>query len=163
MLVCIDTSLLILTVQARNTAGNDPLMKAAAAYERWLSAGNHSALIPTPVVAEFLTSRDKSRRKNTLQHLQSYAEIGSSDLRAATLAGEIRYLFAAEHGLPKGQNNQILTVDIMIAAIAIVNNATHLITHNIRDFRRILECRSNEDIELCGVEEGPPGQSSLFG
>ena len=48
---------------------------------------------------------------------------------------------------------------MMIAAIAIVNRASLIVTNDTSDFEQITE---NHDVSIRDVEEGPPGQSELF-
>jgi hypothetical protein len=52
---------------------------------------------------------------------------------------------------------------MMIAAIAMVNRASHIITHDLNDFEQIVSGFEGFDIQVRGVAEGPPGQGHLFG
>lgn len=162
MLVCLDTSLLILTQQSKPTPGQEKLFEAAKAYERWLDEADCGVLIPTPVVSEFLCSRDAKTRRRTLTSLQRVADLSEFDLRAAELAARLRLNYHEKHGLPKGLDRQVLTVDMMIAAIAIVNRASHIITHDTGDFQQITADFEGFDIRIRGVDEGPPGQGKLL-
>ena len=162
MLVCVDTSLLILTQQSKPTPGQEALFEAATAYETWLGETDCGVLIPTPVVSEFLSSRDAKIRRRILSSLQSFADLGNFDLRAAELAGQLRLHYAEQHGLPSGLERQVLTVDMMIAAIALVNRASHIITHDTDDFERIVAGIEDVNISVRGVADGPPGQGHLF-
>lgn len=161
MLVCLDTSLLILTQQTRPSPGQEDLYKQAQAYEEWLSEGDAGILIPTPVIAEYLCSRDASERRQVIASLQRYADIGDFDLRAAELAARIRLSYQEKFGLPKGWARQGLSIDMMIAAIAIVNRASHIVTHDIEDFEKILSVVEFK-VHIRGVLQGPPGQGKLL-
>lgn len=163
MLVCVDTSLLILAQQSKPNPGQEKLFQAAKSYEAWLDETDCGVLIPTPVVSEFLSSRDAEIRRRVLTSLQSFANLADFDLRAAELAAGLRLRYAQSHGLPRGLDRQVLTVDMMIAAIAMVNRASHIITHDTNDFERIIEGFEGFNIAIRGVEDGPPGQSHLFG
>ena len=163
MLVCVDTSLLILTQQSAPKSGQKTLFEAARAYETWLSETDCGVLIPTPVVSEFLSSRDAKIRRQVLKSLQTFADVADFDLRAAELAARLRLRYAEKHGLPRGLDRQVLTVDMMITAIALVNRASHIITHDKADFERIVTGLDDFKISIRGVKEGPPGQGSLFG
>lgn len=46
----------------------------------------------------------------------------------------------------------------MIAAIAITNRATHIVTHDIDDFRKLTV---DHDVEIRAIKPGPPGQQEL--
>lgn len=163
MLICLDTSLLILTQQQNPSPGHKNLFEAARAYEEWLAETDWGVLIPTPVISEFLTSRDAKTRREVLTTLQTFAQIAELDLRAAEFAARLRFTYYEKYGLPKNKNNrQVLTVDMMIAAIAMVNRASIIITHDIDDFERIVDGFEDFNISIRGVAEGPPGQGKLL-
>ena len=162
MLVCLDTSLLILTQLDSPPPNQEKLFAAAKAYQSWLPETDWGILLPTPVIAEFLSSRDAAVRHKVLRDLQAYTHVADFDLRAAELAARLRLRYAEEYGLPKGADRQVLTVDMMIAAIAMVNRASHMITHDRRDFERIISLLDDFDIAVRSIDDGPPGQGSLF-
>lgn len=91
MLVCVDTSLLILTQQRKPAPGKDELFQAAKAYEKWLSETDFGVLIPTPVISEFLSSRDAKVRRRVLKSLQTFADVADFDLRAGEQRMAYRY------------------------------------------------------------------------
>ena len=77
------------------------------------------------------------------------------------LAARLRFHYAQKYGLPKGLDRQVLTVDMMIAATALVNHASHIITHDTDDFQRIVSSVDELNIAIRSVKEGPPGQGNL--
>lgn len=162
MLVCLDTSLLVITQQEQANPGQEKLYQSAQAYEKWLDETDCGVLIPTPVISEFLSSRDAKIRRGVLTSLQIFADVAEFDLRAAELAARLRCAYYEEHGLPKGLDRQVLTVDMMIAAIAMVNRASHIITHDTDDFEKIVALVDTFHVTVRGVAAGPPGQGKLL-
>jgi len=47
---------------------------------------------------------------------------------------------------------------MMIAAVAVVNRASYIVTDDISDFEKIT---TDYDVNVCGIEPGPPGQHEL--
>lgn len=158
MIVCLDTCFLIYAMQEKPVVEEIELHDHAQQYLKWLSREEIPVMLPTPVISEFLTGSKRPARLEILQALARLADVYDFDLRAATLASELRSEYWARHKLPKGLKRQVLTVDMMIAATAIVNNATMLITHDVGDFERVLDGR----LLVRGIEAGPPGQTVLL-
>jgi predicted nucleic acid-binding protein len=159
LIVCIDTSLLIYALQENpSTAAEGELLRRSKEYMEWLEDKNVPVMLPTPVISEFLTGRDRTVRLDVLTALSDFAVVCDFDLRAAILASELRSEYWLKHKLPKGVKRQIVTVDMMIVATAIVNGAALIVTHNLTDFKNI----AGERIEIRSIEEGPPGQGRLF-
>lgn len=162
MLAALYTSLLIYIQQDSPPPGQEKLHEAAQSYARWFRDTEWNILIPTPVIAEFLSSRDRTKRQKVLKAFQDFADIQPFDLRASDLAGQIRLDYIDEHGLPdRGDpRRHMVTVDMMIAAVAIVNRASLIVTHDVDDFEEITA--DFERIEVRDVLEPPPGQGKLF-
>lgn len=161
MIICVDTCLLILAHQPEPVAGQSHLYENAKSYVEWMKNEDSQILLPTPVIAEFLTSRDAEERAMILRDMQVFAQVQDFDLRAAELTGAIRLKYHDAFGLPENQQRQVVTIDMMITAIAIVNGASHLITHDVDDFERIVELSGGE-LRVRAINEGPPGQARLL-
>lgn len=104
--------------------------------------------------------KDRKRRQQILKTYQDFADIHPFELRASELAGRIRLDYHLDEGLPEKDSDerQTLTVDMMIAAVAIVNGASHIITDDVDDFEAIT---ADYDIEVFSIAEPPPGQGDL--
>ncbi|MFB6352389.1 MAG: type II toxin-antitoxin system VapC family toxin [Bradymonadaceae bacterium] len=155
--MCVDTTLLIFTQQTEPPDGQQEVWEAAQAYEKWIRESAFGVLVPTPVVSEFLTG-DVGEANSVMTTLREFADITPFDLRAAELAGELRRSYWQRIGLPGGREGQQLTVDMMIAATAIVNGSKYIVTHDTSDFDKIT---ADFDVEVRGIEPGPPGQQKL--
>ncbi|MFB6262274.1 MAG: type II toxin-antitoxin system VapC family toxin, partial [Bradymonadaceae bacterium] len=157
MLVCVDTSVLILTQQTEPNEDQDRLWDAARAYEQWMRESDTGVLLPTPVISEFLTG-DPGDTRDIVSRFQSFGEVADFDLRAAELTGELRHSYSEDHELGSGLERDALTVDMMISAIAIVNRASYIVTHDTSDFREITD---GYETDICGLTDPPPGQQKL--
>ncbi len=111
--------------------------RSQAVKERLQATNADDLAVCSVVKAELFYGAMRSNNpQRTLNNQQQFLNLFTSlpfDDDAALIYGRIRASLAAQ-GTPVGSN------DLQIAAIAISNNLT-LVTHNTREFSRILELR----------------------
>ena len=131
-MICFDTHVLIWGVQGRAKAGQEHLIEKAKRYIRHLDQHNEQIMIPAPVVGEYLVhfnGDDLAKQKDIIQR---NFFVPSLDIHAAAIQAEIegdkalRKRIQAEDGLDRQQ----LRVDSQIIAIALVNKAEKIISHD---------------------------------
>ena len=157
-MICLDTMILIWGLQKRADPNSQHLIERTQRYLKHLDEENESIMIPSPVITEYLQGFDSPGRARQLANLQNLFFIPSFDLPSAALAAELLDKAGIKNVRQSStENRQALKVDVQIAAIAIVHGATHLVTHNIKDYETIVGGRIQ-------VTEVPniPEQNGLF-
>lgn len=133
MLYLLDTNVCVMYLNGRS----------AAVRERLLATRPEEMAVCSVVKSELFYGAFRSNNpKRTLERQQAFLSRFVSlpfEDEAALLAGQIRAALASA-GTPIG------SYDLQIAAIALSNNLT-LVTHNIREFRRVDQLKI-EDWEI---------------
>jgi len=130
--ICFDTHVLIWAVQGEAKTGQEHLVERAKKYIRHLTQQNEQVMIPAPVVGEYLVhfnGDDLAKQKDLIQR---NFFVPSLDIHAAAMQAEIEgdrnilKRIQADHGLGR----QELRVDSQIIAVALVNRAEKIISHD---------------------------------
>lgn len=157
-MICLDTMVLIWGLQKSAGPNSQHLIERTQRYLKYLDKENESIMIPSPVIAEYLQGFDSPGRAGQLANLQKLFFIPSFDLPSAALAAELTDKAGMKNVRQNSsESRQALKVDVQIAAIAIVHGATHLVTHNIKDYEAIVGSRIRV-IEVPNI----PEQKGLF-
>lgn len=131
-MICFDTHVLIWGVQGKAKTGQEPLVERARKYIRHLDQSNERVMIPAPVVGEYLVGINGNELATQKELIQRYFFVPSLDFHAAAIQAEIEVdrdlikRLQAQSGLDRQQ----LRVDSQIIAIALVNQAEKIISHD---------------------------------
>jgi len=126
-MICFDTMVVIWAVQETPVPEELEFRKRTVAYLQSLSEKKEDILIPTPVVHEFLVGIPPDKHSDYMAAMEQEFVVGVFDLPAARLAAEIEY--GADK--PTRRDDRVrLRVDAQILAIAIVQGASVVITHD---------------------------------
>ena len=132
MLVCFDTNILIWGIRGIATSGQEHMVIRAKKYMLHLSNNNIKVLLPTPVIAEYLTRYDAESRKQQIEFLQERFRIAPFDLPAASMAAAIQNRRNLISGLKEefGGNRGSIKTDCQIIAVATVAGADTIVSHD---------------------------------
>ena len=136
-MICLDTQVLIWGVQGQATPNAQEMVKRTANHIAHLEAQNARVIIPAPVVTEYLQGFEVEEQPRQLTTLQKNFVIPAFDIAAAALTAKLMRERQKEVSRQSNETRQSLKVDFMIAAIAIQQGATTLVTHNTGDFKGI--------------------------
>jgi len=168
-MICLDTAIVIWAIQGIEDPQRPDMPLRARRFIENLSEAGVRIMIPSPVVHEFLTGLPTEVKSETIEVLSKMFYIPSFDLSSAVLAAELD----ANRGEMKeiksdyGLMRQQIKVDTQIIAIAIMHQATEIVTDDVDHFTRIAKGR----IKVSGLPEIPlqgdlhlnlnPGDDSL--
>ena len=131
-MICFDTHVLIWGVQEKGKAGQQHLVERAKRYIHHLDQQNERIMIPAPVVGEYLVGFNGEALAKQKNLIQRYFFVPSLDFHAAAIQAEIEgdrdLLKRIQAG--NGLDRQQLRVDSQIIAIALINKAKKIISHD---------------------------------
>jgi predicted nucleic acid-binding protein len=132
MIVCFDTMMMIWGVRGESTTGQEDLIHRAKSYIKFLSDHGHQILLPTPVIAEYLTPFDEEDRLKQLKIIQESYRVAPFDLYAAFIAASIQSRRELLKGIQTdyGKSRTEIKTDCFIVAIAKARRADKLISHD---------------------------------
>ncbi|MBN2580250.1 MAG: type II toxin-antitoxin system VapC family toxin [Pirellulales bacterium] len=124
--------MMIWGVRGESTTGQEDLIHRAKTYIRFLSDKGHSILLPTPVIAEYLTPFNEENRQKQLKIIQESFRIAPFDLYAAFIAAGIQSRKDLLKGIQSdyGKSRTEIKTDCFIVAIAKACRVDKLISHD---------------------------------
>jgi len=131
-MICFDTHVLIWGVQGVARNGQEHLVAKAKQYIRHLDAKHERIMVPAPVVGEYLIGFDDKDRDAQQELLQRLFFVPALDMHAATVQAKIEGNKELLRELRDrfGLDRQQIRIDAQILAVAIVNNADRVISHD---------------------------------
>jgi predicted nucleic acid-binding protein len=163
--ICMDTSPLIWGIRGDATRTQEHMIPRARAFIDHLSEHKYAIMVPSPVIAEYFVGATATQIHEA-ELLRRGFEHPSLDEASAMLAvtlqrgGKLDEIHE-EYGLPK----QSIKIDAFIIAIAILNGAEKIITHDVDGFTKLAGGRiAIEDIPdlpkqgLMGFPEDSPAE-----
>ena len=130
-MVCLDTMVVLWGIQSYADEGQKGMISRTKSYLKALSEKGESVMIPTPVVSECLVGLSEDQMNAQRALIEGRFFIPAFDLSAAVEAAR---LLSNKHAFDlarsKGAKREQLKVDAQIAAIAIVNGAEKIISHD---------------------------------
>ena len=108
-----------------------------------LQESGKKVLVPAPVVLEYLAGVPQNRRKAHQELFNKLFLVPALDLAAASLAADLQNAPAVQEAIRADDSliDSRLSTDASIVAIALVNNATHIITSNVETLRLVAQGR----------------------
>lgn len=170
-MVSLDTNILIEAARIPSIQ-NQGIVYGALNVIRGLIERQEDLIIPIPVMFEFLCSQDRLLRDTILKSFMDYGAVAPMDERSAILAANVHSVLRdSGYNIPRLENisrsdsQEIVKVDMMIAAISVVEGATAIYTRNVRDFEPISSALSTLGYSLLVMdiqECSEPVQGNLF-
>lgn len=151
----IDTSVLILGMQnlAGQVVGADPVKsERAAEYLLNASEAENPPIIPALVVSEFFVKVAEADQAAVIRFMNSRFSIAPYDIGASMHSARLLRENLAERERHGGR--VCAKVDAMIAAIALANGATRIVTYNPAHFQVVAD--RLEVVEPPEVEKAQP-------
>jgi predicted nucleic acid-binding protein len=131
-MICFDTQVVIWSVQRKARPGQEALVLRAAKYIRYLEEQGERVMVPAPVAGEYLigfNGQDRAAQQSLIQRL---FYVPAFDMPAAVMQAEIESDKKLLLEMKKEFNldRQQLRTDAQILAVAIVNKADKIISHD---------------------------------
>lgn len=157
-MICIDTSVLVSLVTKAPSPKNQNQVRNARAWLAECHRKKEPFLLSAVVYAEFLHAHNEtavSQRESYIEAISEQLGIYAFDGICASFAAELQVDFYKRFGRPDTRYKRaVLKADAMIAATAIVHNASKIVTHDLKDFRRLVDGQ-------IAVEDAVPEQVTL--
>ena len=130
-MVCFDTMVVLWGIQSYAGDSQHPMINRTKRYLRELSEEGKSIMIPAPVVFECLTSLSDEEMRVQQMLMESSFFIPAFDMAASVEAARLMgNKEAVDRAKNIGAKRENLKVDAQIAAIAILNGAEKIISHD---------------------------------
>ena len=134
-MIAFDSQTLMFGVQASGHQGREGLAERARKYIRHLDEQGELVMVPAPALAEYLAGFPVEEHEAQLRVIQKRFIVPALDVGAARIAGEllanrphIKNLRATDY---KGERQRV-SVDALVLAVAIANNAVKIISNDKR-------------------------------
>ncbi len=133
-MICFDTMTIIWGVQGVAKETQSHMVPRTKRYIEYLAEKNEKVMIPAPALTEYLVYFDREERKDQRQIIERNFIVPSFDIAAvevaAALLGNTKVIQEMRR---KGQYDKIrVSIDAQIIAVAIVNQAEKIISHDPR-------------------------------
>lgn len=129
MMICFDTPAVIWGVRGVASPGQEGMISRTKKYIKYLEPKKEKIMIPAPALAEYLMGCETpQQRAAEAAEIERHFMVPAFDARAAHKAGEIYNKDLEKAIRASGGCHQCLRTDIMIIAVAIVNNADKIVT-----------------------------------
>lgn len=130
-MVCLDTHVIIWGIKGEASQGQEAMVQRAKSYIRHQDEQGIDLMVPAPVVAEAMIRGDVDQLRAIRAIIERSFFIAAFDSPAAFLAAELERGHGAaklreEGGVPRNH----IRIDAQIAAIAIVQNAEAIVSHD---------------------------------
>lgn len=130
-MVCLDTHVIIWGIKGEASQGQEAMVQRAKSYIRHQDEQGIDLMVPAPVVAEAMIRGDVDQLRAIRTIIERSFFIAAFDSPAAFLAAELERGHGAaklreEGGVPRNH----IRIDAQIAAIAIVQNAEAIVSHD---------------------------------
>ena len=130
-MVCLDTHVIIWGIKEEATQGQEEMVQRAKSYIRHQDEQGIDIMVPAPVVAEAMIRGDIDQLRTIRTIIEGSFFIAAFDSPAAFLAAELERGRGAAKLLEEGEvPRSHIRIDAQIAAIAIVQNAKEIISHD---------------------------------
>ncbi len=142
-MICFDTQPLIWGVQGYATPGQESMIGRTRKYIESLDAKQVRVMVPSPAVFEYLIGFTPEEQKVQRGIIERQFFVPAVDLPAAELAAELMSdteemkRLAGQYGLRR----QMLRVDALIVAVAIIQRADAVVTDDVAHFPRLAQGR----------------------
>jgi predicted nucleic acid-binding protein len=131
LMVCFDTAILIWGVQGVSRPNQVGMIERTRRYIEVLREEKTRIMVPSPAVGEYLLGFEtEAERRRQAELFQQHFIVPGLDLQAAALAADLERDAAGDLRGVEVPERQRLRVDAQILAIAIVNGATVVISHD---------------------------------
>jgi predicted nucleic acid-binding protein len=153
----LDTNVLIHS--SRPLRDTHPLAHPARELVRSLKAEakNQRIIVPSVVIAEYLTGIPSEKRTKVLSEMQNWIHIAPFDMKGAAIAADLmqEVLKLRKSGDPEisSVNRQCLKADVEVMATSIAHGAKVLYTTEVEKFAKIVGGK----ISIKSIEEPPQG------
>jgi len=133
-MICFDTSPIIWGVQGVARRGQDEMVDRTKRYIEYLTEEKKRIMIPTPALTEYLVHFDPKEQKEQKRVIESNFIVPAFDIPAVEVAAELLGDTEAIREMrDTGEYDKIrVSIDAQIIAIAIVNQAEKIISHDPR-------------------------------
>jgi predicted nucleic acid-binding protein len=151
-MIAIDTCVVLWGVRGVPDTQGRPMGDRCALLLDHCDQSQTPVLIPLPVLIESMVTLDDAKHADFVLLLKEDFEVRDLDEKAAMIAVRMERRRRATGIQSTGytEPKQAIKVDVLIAAIAIANGATHLYTNNVSDFQKIA---TGEAIQVCELPE----------
>lgn len=130
-MVCLDTHVIIWGIKEEATQGQEEMVQRAKSYIRHQDEQDVELMVPAPVIAEAMIRGDVDQLRTIQTTLERSFFIAAFDSPAAFLAAELERGSGATKLLEEGKApRRHIRIDAQIAAIAIVQKAEVIISHD---------------------------------
>ena len=130
-MVCLDTHVIIWGIKEEATQGQEEMVQRAKSYIRHQDEQDVELMVPAPVIAEAMIRGDVDQLRTIQTTLERSFFIAAFDSPAAFLAAELERGSGAAKLLEEGKApRRHIRIDAQIAAIAIVQKAEVIISHD---------------------------------
>ena len=151
-MICLDTHVVIWGLKGEATSGQEGMIHRTKQFIKHQFEEGNDLMIPAPVVSEVLIRGTTSQLQAVRDLMERSFFIPSFDMPAAYLAAELERSREAVELIDSGQApREHIRVDTQIAAIAIIQNAEMIVSHDPY-MRRIVHSRINV-IEVPDIPE----------
>lgn len=162
-MICLDTTVLIRGVQHYSTLkkgaslsgvneDEQARIERAGIFLERAQADKIPLMLPTPVIAEYLTGLSEEAAMQQLGELEDLGSIYPLDAAAALMTANLFRRYRERHGqrITRGEKPRIKT-DAMILSIAIVHGASSIYTHDAGDFEALCIGRDAQNVKISEV------------
>ena len=130
-MVCLDTHVIIWGIKGEASQGQEEMVQRAKSYIRHQEEQDVDLMVPAPVVAEAMIRGDVDQLRTIRTIVERSFFIAAFDSPAAFLAAELERGRGAAKLLEEGKAPRgHIRIDAQIAAIAIVQNAEAIVSHD---------------------------------
>ena len=130
-MICLDTHVLIWGIKEEASQGQEEMVQRAKSYIRHQDEQGIDLMVPAPVVAEAMIRGDVDQLRTIRTIIERSFFIAAFDSPAAFLAAELERGRGVAKLLEEGKAPRShIRIDAQIAAIAIVQNAEEIISHD---------------------------------
>ena len=131
-MICFDTMTIIWGVQGAAKESQSDMVNRTKRYIQHLAEKNEKIMIPTPALTEYLVGFPPEEQINQRQVIERNFIVPSFDIAAVGVAAELLgNIEVIQEMRKKGEYDKIrVSIDAQIIAIAIVNQAEKIISHD---------------------------------
>ena len=131
-MICFDTSPIIWGVQGVSSEGQTEMIGRTKHYIEYLAEQKKRIMIPVPALTEYLLNFDPVEQKEQRKVIEKNFFVPSYDIPAAAIAAELlgNKQLIREMRNNKEYDKMKASTDAQIIAIAIVNGAEKIISHD---------------------------------